>query len=261
LPLKTDDLKTVENYKKAIKNDLPKISAQGNTKFWIYKDVELSTASGGKQKLPALISLVDDVAVKAVLKGKPPLCHGTCGIEQGKISFSATQGTVPYGILTKSVPLLLGKMVHLPSGADVDSDGSDQKSPAAPPPPPQSGSAAGVPGRYAQLNAAWKQMSELATQRMKISPAQQAIFAEAMKGIPEMLSGGQLGEAQKRLEQLQAALKVPPPAPPPPPGRPAAVAAAARASEAAAYPGIVKYRRSLVEVAQAKSAVQGQITT
>ena len=55
MPLKIDDLKTVENYKKAIKQDLTKISEAGNTKFWIYKDIELPTASGGKQKLPALI--------------------------------------------------------------------------------------------------------------------------------------------------------------------------------------------------------------
>ena len=33
MPLKTDDLKTVENYKKAIKQDLTKIGPQGNTKF------------------------------------------------------------------------------------------------------------------------------------------------------------------------------------------------------------------------------------
>ena len=30
MPLKVDDLKTVENYKKAIKQDLTKISPQGN---------------------------------------------------------------------------------------------------------------------------------------------------------------------------------------------------------------------------------------
>ena len=125
MPLKIDDLKTVESYKKAIKQDVTRISASGNTKFWIYKDIELPAASGGKQKLPALISLVDDTAVKAVLKGKQPLCRGTCGLEGGKIAFEAAQGKVPYAVLTKSVPLLLGKMVHIPSGADAESDGEE----------------------------------------------------------------------------------------------------------------------------------------
>src|SRR5580698_1710749 len=106
MPLKTEDLKTVENYKKAIKQDLSKITPQGNTKFWIYKDVELPTAGGGKQKLPALISLVDDTAAKAALKGKQPVCRGTCGMLDGQITFEADQGKVPYAVLSKSVPLL-----------------------------------------------------------------------------------------------------------------------------------------------------------
>src|ERR1700722_13096099 len=216
MPLKTDDLKTFEAYKKAIKQDLSKISKQGNTKFWVYKDIELPTASGGKQKVPALIALVDDVATKAVLKGKPPLCLGTCGLEGDKISFHATQGKVPYAILTKSVPLLLGKMVHVPSGADVDSDG-DGPPPPAPPPPP--GGAAPA-GRYAQLNSAWKQFSQQAEERIKAHPGEQARLSQAMADIPKMLQGGQLGEAEKRIALLEVALKVPPPPPPPPGGAP-----------------------------------------
>lgn len=326
MPLKTDDLKTFEAYKKAIKQDLTKISKQGNTKFWVYKDIELPTASGGKQKLPALISLVDDVATKAVLKGKPPLCHGLCGLEGDKIAFHATQGTVPYAVLTKSVPLLLGKMVHIPGGADVDSDGGEQPQhpPAAPPPP-----GGGAPqGRYAQLNAAWKQFAQQAEERIKAHPGEQARLAPVMADIPKMLQGGQLGEAEKRIAALQAALNIPPPPPggppanyaqlnatwkqlsaeanqrmatfpalrdsltktmagipemlqggklgdarkrleqlqaeikappPPPPPPPAAARAAAAAATGQPYPGIVKYRKALVEFAQAKSTVQLQI--
>jgi hypothetical protein len=331
MPLKPDDLKTFEAYKKAIKQDLSKISKQGNTKFWVYKDIELPTASGGKQKLPALISLVDDVATKAVLKGKPPLCLGTCGLEGDKISFHATQGKVPYATLTKSVPLLLGKMVHVPSGADVDSDGEGH--PPPPPPPPPGGSA--PMGRYAQLNGAWKQLAQQAEERIKAHPGEQARLAQAMAdipkmlqggqlgeaeksiallqgalkipppppppppggapnyaqlnaswkqfseqasqrmatfpamrdgltkamaGIPELLQGGQLGEARKRLEQLQAAIKAPPPPPPPPGGAPGGRAGAGSGQPAGQpYPGIVKYRQALLEFAQAKSRVQGQI--
>jgi hypothetical protein len=44
LPLKEADLKTVESYKKALKLDVSKL-ASGNVKFWIYKGVELPTAS------------------------------------------------------------------------------------------------------------------------------------------------------------------------------------------------------------------------
>jgi hypothetical protein len=40
MPLKADDLKTVESYKKAVKQDATKLSEHGNTKFWIYKDIE-----------------------------------------------------------------------------------------------------------------------------------------------------------------------------------------------------------------------------
>src|SRR5580698_4687866 len=144
MPLKTEDLKTVENYKKAIKQDLSKITPQGNTKFWIYKDVELPTASGGKQRLPALISLVDDTAAKAVLKGKQPLCRGTCGLEGDKIAFEATEGKVPFAVLVKNIPLLLGKMVHLPSGADTESEGDEvPRAPQAPPLPAGDASAPG----------------------------------------------------------------------------------------------------------------------
>jgi hypothetical protein len=46
------------------------ISTSGNSKFWVYRDVELPTASGQKQKLPALIALIDDTAIKPLLKGK-----------------------------------------------------------------------------------------------------------------------------------------------------------------------------------------------
>ena len=323
MPLKIDDLKTVENYKKAIKQDLSKISTQGNTKFWIYKDIELPTASGGKNKFPALLAFVDDTATKAVLKGKQPLCRGTCGLQGNKIAFEATQGKVPYKVLTITLPMLLGKMVHIPTGADAESDGEEAplKVGTAPAPPvPPAGAPA--PGRYAQLNATWKQLSQQADERVKANPGEYGRVAQMKAGIPEMLQGGQLAEAEKRIDALAAMLAPKAAAPPEaaavttrwntlikrveaaeaahpekkadivraragipdmikagklelaaklmdtveqvlaqasaPGARPSA-AASARQSTGEPYVGIVKYRKSLLEFAQAKNTVRGQI--
>jgi hypothetical protein len=247
VPLKLDDLKTFEAYKRAVKQDLTKISAQGQTKFWVYKDVELPTASGGKQKVAALISLVDDVAAKAALKGKPPFCKGTCGLKEGKIAFEATQGKIPYGILTKSVPLLLGKLMHVPRGADLDN--KVPAPPPRPPAPPMSPGGVSTPGRYARLNAAWKQLSQQANGRIAANPAEKPRLAQMMADIPKMLQGGQLGEAEKRIGLLQQVLKGPPPSAGAGPGQ----------RGGAPYPGLVKYRSALLGFAQAKSKVQAQI--
>jgi hypothetical protein len=213
MPLKIDDLKTVESYKKAIKQDVTRISASGNTKFWIYKDIELPAASGGKQKLPALISLVDDTATKAVLKGKQPLCRGTCGLEGGKIAFEAAQGKVPYAVLTKSVPLLLGKMVHIPSGADAESDGEEAPG-ARPSVGAGSGQAAGTP--YAGIVKYRGALFEFAQAKDKVQGQirglqsaivarlpQEAAFAkdlvEEIEGLNQELAGA-VNEAMKAAE-------------------------------------------------------------
>ncbi len=95
----------------------PGLAPGSKVEFWLYRDVELPTASGKKQKLPALITLFDDNAVKPLLKGKPPVCRGLCGMEGGKIAFEAEQGKVPYKQLKVSIPLRLGKMVHIPANA------------------------------------------------------------------------------------------------------------------------------------------------
>lgn len=115
LPLKIDDLKTLDTYKKALKVDGARISPGGKTRFWIYRDVELPTASGQKQKLPLLIALVDDTAIRPLYKGKAPVCRGVCHIQDGAVAFEAEQGQVPYDLLKNSVPQLLGKSVHHPS--------------------------------------------------------------------------------------------------------------------------------------------------
>jgi len=126
LPLKEADLKTVESYKKALKLDVSKL-ASGNVKFWIYKGVELPTASGKKQKIAAFIALVDDKAVKPVVKGKQLLCKGTCGIEDEKVLFEAESGIVPYKLLKTAVPLFLGKPLQIPAGVLVDDEQDEER--------------------------------------------------------------------------------------------------------------------------------------
>jgi hypothetical protein len=91
-----------------------------------------------------------------------------------------------------------------------------------PPAPPSGG-----PGtqNYAELNNAWKRLSQQASEKMAANPAPREALTKVIAGIPQMLQGGQLGEARKRLEQLQAAVKaapVAPPSPPPQGARPAA---------------------------------------
>ena len=233
MPLKADDLKSIDTYKKAIKMDAAKINASGGTKFWVYRDVELPS----KQKLPVLLTLIDDTAAKALAKGKPPGCRGTCGLQEGKIAFEPAQGKVPYALLKTSIPLWTGKPLHIPAGEDVDHDAGDAAVPA-PPPPPGGAPAAGP--NSAQLTAGWKQLSQQANERMAAVPAQRAALTQAMAGIPEMLQSGHLPEARKHLEQLQALLKTPPPA-------------------NGANPGLVKYRSALVQFAQAKTRVKAQI--
>jgi hypothetical protein len=313
VPLKLEDLKTVEAYKKAIRNDAGKIDPKATTKFWVYRDVELPNASGKPQKLPVLIVLVDNHAVLPVLKGKKLVCSGHAGLKEGEVAFEADQGTVPYKDLKASTPQLLGKPTHIPSGADLGGDAA-QASPAHPPAPEAAG-----PNPSAQLNNAWKELEMRAHKAIAASPAKGKMLTAAMAGIPELLSSGKLADAKKRLEMLDAAIQAPPPAPPAPPTAPAGPAGAQGAQLTAAwnhllkqaqeqaaanparrgvlapvmagvpemlragkfdeaqkhianlehllkegqkeapYPGIVKYRASLVQFAQARSVVKQQI--
>jgi len=282
LPLTAVDLATVEAYKKAIRLEAARIGTQG-IKFWVYRDVELPTAAGKKQKLPVFIALADDTAIKPLLKSGTLACRGMCALRGGKIAFDSQQGVVPYNLLRTAVPVFFGKnlLVPLPvpggparpGGGATAANGAATlqltaalrqisqkaaqrkyanpaeraafakamasvpellrtsklpeakkrieqlntmlKAPPAPPRPPAGGPSG---PRYADLNATWKQLSQKATQRMSAHPAGRAAFTKAMAGIPELLRGGKLPDAKKRLDQLEAMLKVPPPPPPPPPG-------------------------------------------
>lgn len=235
MPLKGDDLKTVESYKKAMKQEATRISSSGNTKFWVYKDVEMPTAGGSKQKLPLFLALIDDTAVKPLLKGKQPLCRGVCGIKEGKVSFDASQGNLPEALLVKIIPQLLGKPMLVPKDVKPEKQNTkpekEQKeqeeeevktAPKGPAKPPASGPPQSS-GRYAQLNGNWKKLSQDANKRIAEHPGLKDLLTKAMEGIPDMLQSGKLPEAEKHIQQLEAALKIPPPpsAPPPPaPGAP-----------------------------------------
>src|ERR1700761_790339 len=102
MPLKPDDLKTIETYKKAMKVEATKINKSGNTKFWMYRDVELAGASGGKQKLPVFLALIDNHLILPVppIKGKVLICRGKVGLVRAdgkdKIAFDSEQGIIPY---------------------------------------------------------------------------------------------------------------------------------------------------------------------
>jgi hypothetical protein len=231
--LKPDDLKNVESYKKAMKRDLAKVGSELTTKFFVYRDVEIPGSAGGKQKYPAFLALIDDKPIKSALKGKRLTCQGRCAISDGMIAFEADQGTVPYRQLKISLPAVLGKTVLIPAGEDdeAEDDGEEKDSaekqpaaaapaehpakaapraPKAPPKPPPPPPLKAGP-RYAQLNAAWKKIVETARKRVAASPSERASLAKAMSGIPEMLSGGKLAEAQKRMTEVVAMLKAPPP--------------------------------------------------
>ena len=124
MALKDTDLKTVESYKKALKSEALKISHDdAKTKFWIYKEFELATESGKRQKLAPFVVVNDDKAVKPLLKGKTLLCRGFCGLQDGKVSFEPEQGKIPYKSLKMALPGLMGKQLAIPTGVNSDEDG------------------------------------------------------------------------------------------------------------------------------------------
>jgi hypothetical protein len=228
MPLKVDDLLTLEAYKKAIKAEATRIASNGATKFWIYRDVELPTAAGKKQKLPLFIALVDNRAILPLLRGKKLACTGTVGLENGKVAFDPVQGQIPYKQLKTSAPLLLGKQLHVPGNVNSDTeddeeekDGGEEglhhgpvgvpvanaKDPG--PTPPPAGLPTGSETDYAQLNAAWHGLVQKVREQVAADPAKQSQFSTAMAGVPELLRSGRLDEARKRMAALHHLLTAP----------------------------------------------------
>jgi hypothetical protein len=211
LPLKDVDLKTFEAYKKAVRLDLPKITT--GTKFWIYKDVELPNSAGKKQKIASFIALVDDKAIKPLLKGKTLICKGNCGMEDGKVAFEAESGKVPYRLLKTSVPLFLGKMVHIPANAEEDGEGvesgesesedetsSTQSTPSGQSTPDGQG-----------LAAAWNKLLKDMQTAVTTHPERKDALAKAAAGVPDLIKANKVDEARQKMEALEQMLKSAPP--------------------------------------------------
>jgi len=238
MPLKVEDLKTTETYKKAMKVDVSKITPSGNIKFWFYRDVELPTASGGKEKLKAFLVLVDNRIVLPALKGKMMICRGIARLHEGKIDFEAQQGDVPYDLIKLTLPRLLEKPLYIPvaSKADAGRDAGEKTAaakPEVPPPPPPP--PANRPN-YAQLNTSWNELLQRARQAVAADSSRKGELTQAAEGIPALLSSGNFQEAQARMERLAKLLQAP-------------------------SRGFLQYRTSLLQFAQAKSVVGGQIAT
>jgi hypothetical protein len=231
MPLKEADLKDSDAYKKASRLDLSKL-APGNARFWVYKDVELPNSSGGKQKYPAFLVLLDDSAIRKQISGKTLLCKGTCGIKQERIAFEPTSGSVPYNLLKVSVPLLLGKAVWIPSGKEED-DGAGTDKKAAAPAVAQRPSPAQAPAgaiSAAELAPVWSKLVKDVQAFTAAHPERKADLFRDMAAISELLKGNKGAEAKPKMDQMRSVLDAPPPKTPDAPGGQAQAQAQAQAS-------------------------------
>ena len=226
LPLKEVDLKTIATYKKAIHQDVTKITDSSAIKFWVYKDIELPDDHGKKQKISAFVALVEDTGIRNFMRGKKLLCSGTCRLEAGKVEFTPLKGKVPYTKLKVTLPLFLGKPLHLPANAEVEEEGegieddAEEQSggvPSAPvtPPPPQG----------ANLAATWATLLKECQAAMAANPARKDALTQAASSIPDLIKANNVAEATAKMEALKALLQAPPPPVPPPPPQGANLAA------------------------------------
>jgi hypothetical protein len=227
MPLKEADLKDAETYKKASRLDLSKV-VSGNPKFWVYKDVELPTASGKSQKYPAFLALVDDSGIRKAMAGKKLLCKGTCTMKDQTIAFEPTTGKVPYKILKVSVPLLLGKKVWIPTDLDEAADEEEPAAEAEPaqarpaatqPSSPTAQAAAAAPAKSqpagtppltaADLTGTWTKLVKDAQAYAGAHPERKADLVRDMTEISGLLKANRAAEAKTKIEQMQAALEAP----------------------------------------------------
>jgi hypothetical protein len=228
MALKDIDLKTVESYKKAMKSEAVKISpGEAKTKFWIYKDLELPTEGGKRQKVAPFLALTDDKSIKPLLKGKTLLCRGLCALQDGKVLFEAEQGKVPYKSLKASLPGLLGKQLAIPPGVNSDEDGdgvavADGETPAQTAPQVVANGATAAPVKETpvpvetpspagtsladQVTAAWKKLQPEIQQKSAINPAVKSGAMKAQQQIEEQLKAGKAEAAKQILEGFTRAL-------------------------------------------------------
>jgi hypothetical protein len=231
MALKEIDLKTVESYKKAIKSEAVKISqGEAKTKFWIYKDLELPTEGGKRQKVAPFLAFTDDKSIKPLLKGKTLLCRGVCALQDGKVFFEAEQGKIPYKSLKTALPGLLGKQLAIPAGVNSDDDGdgapvADDQAPAQAVPTPVANGATAVPVKESpvaatsaspevtaaasladQVTAAWKKLQPEIQQKSAINPAVKSGAVKAQQQIEEQLKAGKADAAKQVLDNFTRAL-------------------------------------------------------
>lgn len=195
MPLKEADLKNTDTYKKASRQDLPRI-ATGKAKFWVYKDVELADLAGKKHKYPAFLALIDANGVRKFLTGKKLICKGTCGIKEERIAFEPLAGRVPYRLLKTSVPPLLGKAVWIPAGQEDDA-GEGEVVEEAP------------PASAATLVGDWSNLVKDAKAYVAAHPERKDELLREMAVIAELLKANKASEAKPRMEQVQAILNAP----------------------------------------------------
>jgi hypothetical protein len=112
--LKPSDFNTIESYKNAIRQEASRLTSGPRTKFWVYRNVEMLGSNGSKQTVAVFFVLGDDRAAQSIIRGKPLICSGMCGLDSGRIFFIPERGIVPFSLLKGSVPALLGKTLHMP---------------------------------------------------------------------------------------------------------------------------------------------------
>jgi hypothetical protein len=140
--LKQQDVKTFENYKKAMRMSASQI--KDDTKFCIYTEVQLPDASGKMHILkPFLVVGNGQSTFKPLLPllkgGKRFICEGTCSLHEGKVTLQGDK--VPFGQLKRQATFfkeLMGKPMGIPTGTreeDDDEEEMEAKPPATQPGP------------------------------------------------------------------------------------------------------------------------------
>jgi len=144
MPIKAQDVKTLDDYKRAMKREVRTI-VQDKTKFCVYSDIILVDGQGKPHPVkPFLLLGADPSGLGQLLKpmkgSKKLVCRGTCAVSDNKIALHPVAGKVPYKSLKGQFfkELLGGKPVLIPTGKEEDEDGGEIEEPAdaAPGAPP-----------------------------------------------------------------------------------------------------------------------------
>jgi hypothetical protein len=221
MALEAADLKTIEAYKKASKRDATKITETGKTKFWLYKDITLPSASGKAQKLRVLLALlnINEIKVEKPLQGKKPICRGTCNLLDGKVAFEAEEGVIPYARLKTALPLFIGKLLHVPPGVTVEDDGEVDGEDGAPQtgtttvpqaPPVSTGKAPSTAPKSVSatdLQAAMNKLAPTIKSVVEANPAKKKDIHDLVAAFAEQIKSNKLDSAAGTLAALTRILK------------------------------------------------------